>query len=118
MRLNVYVPDDLGEQVREALPDLNVSALLQTALRDLLECEHERLACRDCGEAFEVAEVVGEALGRFWRELLWAWEPLVDRAGTAEGAARIGKAVAMQMGAHGAEQVPLPRPARAMRRAG
>lgn len=112
MRVNVYVPNELGERLRSSLPDLNVSAVLQNALRALLDCEHGVVACVDCGEAVDPSASTGEALAAFWRELLWAWEPLVDRGGTAEGAARVGKAVAVEFGVPGADLRPLPRPAR------
>lgn len=112
MRLNVYVPDDLGERVRDDLPDVNVSAVLQRALRGLLDCDHEQMACVDCGQVVEHSVSAGEALEAFWRELIYAWGPLVDRGGTAEGAARVGKEVAVALGVPGAERRPLPRPAR------
>jgi hypothetical protein len=120
MRLNVTVPDGLIARVREEHPDLNVSGVLQQALRGLLECDHERLVCAACGEEVEAddAVVIGDALSRFWTELLWAWQPLVDRGGTAEGAARIGKEVAVRFGVPGAEHRALPRPPRATRKAG
>lgn len=117
MRINAYLPDDLGERLREELPDVNVSAVLQQALRGLLDCEHERLACADCGEPVDgSAADVGEALAAFWGELLHEWQALVDKGGTAEGAARVGKAVAMRFGVPGAERRPIPRPPRSMRK--
>lgn len=109
MRLNVYVPDDLGETVKEALPDLNVSAVLQAALRAKLECSHERLRCDDCGEVVSGGVDAGEVLAAFWGDLLWAWQPLVDKGGTAEGAARVAKGIAVDAGVPGAELLPLPR---------
>lgn len=113
MRLNVSVPDELIQQARADLPELNVSAVLQQALRGLLDCQHERLACADCGEPVDgSAADTGEALAAFWSDLLHEWGPLVDRGGTAEGAARVGKAVAVRMGVPGAERKPLPRPPR------
>lgn len=115
MRVNCHVPDDLGDQIREHLPDVNVSAVLQAALRSLLDCTHERLVCADCGEAVDEEAASGAALDVFWRELLWAWQPLVDRGGSAEGAARVAKAVAVEMGVPGAERRALPRPPRAAR---
>lgn len=116
MRLNLYLPDDLGERVKAEHPDLNVSAVLQQALRGLLECHHDRLACADCGEPVDGSAAAGEALAVFWRELRWEWQDLVDRGGTAEGAARIGKEVAVRCGVPGAEHAALPRRPR-MRRA-
>ncbi len=37
MRTSVYIPDELWEQVREANPTRNVSELMQTGLRKLIE---------------------------------------------------------------------------------
>ena len=112
MRLNVYLPDELGEQVKEHLPNVNVSALLQDALRDLLECGHERLACAGCGEQVDPTVVAGAALDSFYAELLWRWQALVDNRGTAVGAAQVAKSVAVEMGVPGAERRSLPRPPR------
>lgn len=117
MRLNVSVPERLVEQVREALPDLNVSAVLQQALRALVECEHERMVCADCGDPVDVVDIARESMGLLWAELVHEWQPLVDRGGTAEGAARVGKEVAVRMGAAGAERRALPRPPRHHREA-
>lgn len=113
MRVNAYLPDELGERLKAELPDVNVSAVLQDAIRGLLDCDHERLACADCGEPVDGSVVdAGEALAAFWAELLHEWGPLVDKGGTAEGAARVGKAVAMRFGVPGADRRPLPRPPR------
>lgn len=97
------------------MPDLNVSAVLQQALVGLLECEHERVVCEDCGVSVDGGADTLDALDRFWRELLHAWQPLVDRGGTAEGAARVAKVVAVEMGVPGAERQPVPRPPRKRR---
>lgn len=112
MRLNVYVPDALGAQVKERLPGVNVSAVMQDALRAMLDCDHGRLQCADCGEVVDPEVAARSALSAFWRDLLWAWGPLVDRHGTAEGAARIAKGVAIDAGIPGADRLPLPRPVR------
>lgn len=117
MRVNVSVPDPLLEQVRDELPDLNVSGVLQDALRALLDCDHRHLTCADCGGAVDPTTVAGTAMHELWRELLWAWEPLVDRHGTAVGAATVGKDVAVRLGVPGADMMPLPRPSRSMREA-
>jgi hypothetical protein len=118
MRLNVYLPDDLGEKVRSEMPDLNLSGLLQQALRQALDCAHERWVCADCGEDVDTDEVCRGAMKELWDELWWSWEPLVDRRGTAEGAAKVGRDVAVRMGVPGAAMRPLLRPTRAMREAG
>lgn len=114
--MNVYVPDDLGAKVKERLPDLNVSNVLQQALRLLLDCDHERMACADCGESMNLESVSALAMEALYRELLWAWQPLVDQGGTAEGAARVAKVVAVELGVPGAEMRALPRPPRSRRR--
>ena len=117
MRLNVTVPDRLIERVRTDLPDVNVSGVLQAALRSLLECDHERLSCATCETTVSRADLATTALDQLYRDLLWALEPLVDRGGTAEGAARVAKSVGLEHGIPAAERVPLPRPNRAMREA-
>ena len=111
-RVNVHLPNHLAEQVRAKLPGVNVSAVLQNALREMLECPHERLTCGDCGDTVDRRVVAGEAMAEFWRELLWEWESLVDKGGTAVGAAQVGKQVAVRLGVPRAETMPLPRPAR------
>lgn len=118
-RKNVSIPDDLLAAVAEHLPDLNVSAVVQDALRAMLEgeCPHSRITCTDCGQTLNRDAVSGEALSEFWAELLHEWQPLVDKGGTAEGAARVGKNVAVRMGVPGAERRALPRPARHAREA-
>ena len=116
-RVTVYLPGELDAQVRENLPGVNISAVLQEALRQMLDCEHEHLRCADCGEAVDSSAAVGNALSKFWGELLWTWQPLVDRGGTAEGAARVGKEVAVRLGVPRAETQPLPRPTRRAREA-
>ena len=117
MRLNVTVPDRLIERVRDDLPGVNVSGVLQSALRELLECDHERLSCSQCEASLSRSELSTTALDRLYRELMAAWEPLVDRQGTAEGAARVAKHVAQEAGVPRADRIPLPRPSRAMREA-
>ncbi len=115
MRVNVYVPDELVAAVRERLPGLNVSKALQTTLAGLLGCEHGDLACAVCGEAIDRSTVAGEALGAFYDDLLQRLEPLVWKVGTAEGAARIMRDVALRHGIGIAGFRPLPRPNRADR---
>ena len=115
VRITIYVPDDLGEQVRSA--DMNVSAVAQEALRRRLECDHERLTCSACGDGVGRDEVAGGAMAELWQDMLWRWEPLVDRGGTAEGAARVARDVAVRHGVPRADRIPLPRPSRAMREA-
>jgi hypothetical protein len=114
-RLNVWVPDELHATFRARLPEANVSRLLQEAMRGLLDCRHEQLACRRCAAPIDRRRLVDERLSEFYSDLLWSLEPLVNRVGTAEGAARIAKDVALRFQIPGAEDVPLPRPSKANR---
>ena len=115
MRVNVFLPDDLAAAVRENLPGLNVSKTLQGALAALLGCQHGELACAACGTVIDRAEVVAGELDAFYDELLRRLEPLVWKVGTAEGAARILRDVALLRGIGVAVRRPLPRPNRADR---
>jgi post-segregation antitoxin (ccd killing protein) len=114
-RLNVWVPDELDAALRAQLPGINVSKLLQEAIRGVLGCRHEQLACRRCALPIDRHALLDERLGEFYRDLLWSLEPLVNRIGTAEGAARIAKDVALRFQVPGAEDLPLPRPSKANR---
>lgn len=115
MRVNVYLPDELVAAVREHLPGLNVSKALQTALAGLLGCDHDGLTCAACGEAIDRADVASAVLDAFYDDLLHRLEPLVWKVGTAEGAARIMRDVALRHGIGVAGVRPLPRPNRADR---
>lgn len=115
MRVNVYLPDELAESVRGALPGVNVSAVLQESLRRLLNCAHHDLVCRDCAQPIERHEVTRDALDRFYRELVDRLEPLVYRVGTAEGAVKVARDVARRHGIDYAVWHTLPRPSRGER---
>jgi hypothetical protein len=115
VRVNVFLPDDLAAAVRENLPGLNVSKTLQGALAALLGCKHGELACAACGTTIDRAEVVGPELDAFYDELLRRLEPLVWKVGTAEGAARTMRDVALRHGVAVAGHRPLPRANRADR---
>ncbi len=115
MRVNVYLPDELAERVRTELPELNVSGKLQEALREALDCHHARLECACCSAELSRAGLEARAVEYFYRELLHELGPLVDNAGTAEGAARIAKRLALDAGVAAADRLPLPRPPRLAR---
>jgi post-segregation antitoxin (ccd killing protein) len=115
VRVNVYLPDELNVAVRTRIPGVNVSAVLQRALQDLLECEHRRLVCAECASPIDMRERVDEALCSLYLDLHWRLVELVDRGGTAEGAARIAKDVALRHRVSCAPNLPLPRPTRAQR---
>ena len=104
-RMNVSVPDELVALVREQLPGLNVSGVLQEGLRARLGCNHAVLACTRCGGRLDHWHLVDAALGRFYADVLWEIGELVRRmpAATAEGACRVVKRVAADkniMGKH------------------
>ncbi len=116
-RVNVYLPDELAATLRAELPELNLSQLVQEAIRGVLGCSHVELACRACAEPIDRWALVDDHLGRFYGDLLWELTDLVGRCGTAEGAARVVKAVAQRFRIRQADQIPLPRPTRAERHA-
>ncbi|MFL6144524.1 MAG: hypothetical protein ACJ72N_22010 [Labedaea sp.] len=117
-RRNVFVPDELEALVRDQLPGLNVSALLQDALRARLACRHDELECARCGHRLDHAGLVDQAVGRFYADVVWEVGELVRRSAgaTAEGAARVIKRVAADKGVSEVAHQPLPRPARPRRR--
>lgn len=117
MRAHVWLPDKLAAEVAERVPNVNLSKVLQEALRRVLECQHVELVCQACAEPIDRWALRGEWLDRFYGDVLWALEPLVQRCGTAEGAARVIKDVAGRHQIKAAEQLPLPRPSRAQREA-
>lgn len=114
-RMNVWVPDDLHRSIKDRLPRVNVSAIVQRALATLLECRHEQLACATCSSTVDHHQLADAALGRFYSDALWDLDPLVRRGGTAEGAARILRDVAQRHAVTAAFRIPLPRPTRAER---
>ena len=65
--------------------------------------------------AFDVAEHYRQAVGDFYRDVLWALGELAQAGGTAEGAAVVVRRVAREYGVQEAERVPLPRLTRAER---
>lgn len=114
-RVNIWLPDELAALVKDGLPGVNMSALLQAELRSRLVCEHDELACVRCGTHIERLGLVDEVLSAFYRQCISALEPLVNHRGTAEGAALILKRVAQRHQLSSAE-IPLPRPPREVRR--
>lgn len=113
-RVNVTMPDELARIVREQLPGLNVSRVLQQALGELIECAHHELGCRVCGAVVERARIAEHVLAGFYRELVFQLHTPISRCATAEGAARVMRDVAA---AHGVDvdRTPLPRATKAQR---
>lgn len=101
-RVTVWVPDDLHARIRSELPDINLSRAMQGGLAAALECTHHQLRCERCASVVDVTLAQGAAVHDFlmdvWREL----RPLVDRRGTAEGATRIIRNLALRRGIPGA----------------
>lgn len=112
-RLSVYVSDELEAVIRRELPDVNVSAVLQRGLSELLGCEHRRAVCAECSSPIDMEHARDVALGSFYSDLLYRLEELVARGATAEGAARVAKDVALRHRVTVAKTLALPRPSRA-----
>lgn len=118
-RLNVSVPDELVALVKEQLPGLNVSSVLQDGLRSKIACAHRELECVICGAHLDHFRLIDQALGRFYADIVWEVGELVRRSAgaTAEGAVRVIKRVATDKGVTEADHKPLPRPGRKARQA-
>lgn len=114
-RLNVWLPVELATTVRANLPSVNVSQVLQEGLRALLGCKHDRIACAACAAELDRGALIDTAKGEYYSQLLWELEDLVAAGGTAEGAARVAKSVALAHQLSAARQ-PLPRPGRTQQR--
>jgi hypothetical protein len=115
LRVNVWIPDELAGSVKERLPELNVSAVLQEALRDRLGCRHDRTVCASCAASVDSWQLGTDRLERFYLDLLDGRRELILNGGTAEGAARIAKDVGTRHQIGVAARQPLPRPTRAER---
>lgn len=116
-RINVWIPDDLDRTLRRRLPNLNRSRVVQGALAAQLDCTHDDLTCSSCATPVDHRQLIDDAQGRLYLDQLWELDPLVRRGGTAEGAARVLKAVAQRHRVTAATRTPLPRPTRGERTA-
>jgi hypothetical protein len=114
-RMNVTLPDELAELVRREMPGLNVSAVLQRALSDLIECRHDALVCACCGAKVQHRELVDVRLGAFYQEAMWQLHAPIARCETAEGAARVLQSLARSWEVPTVDATPLPRPTRSQR---
>lgn len=111
-RVTVWVPDALDRARRAHLGHVRLSSLVQDAIRERLDCEHQQLACAVCDLPVDRSALLSGAVVGFYRDSLAALEPLVARVGTAEGAARVLKATARRWDLPGVEMIGLPRPSR------
>lgn len=114
-RINVTLPDELAEIVRREMPGLNVSGVLQDALRERVDCDHRGLSCTCCGANVEHQALVDVALSRFYQEVMWQLREPVSRCATAEGAARVVQDIARSWQVSVVERTPLPRPTKSQR---
>lgn len=114
-RVNVHVPDELAALVRERMPGLNVSQVLQDALRARVDCTHAALVCSCCGANIERAAIADLALSAYHREAMHVLADPVGRCATAEGAARVLADLAAGWGITAATHTPVPRPSKAQR---
>lgn len=117
MRVNVWLPDELNDAVRAELPELNISNVLQEALRDRLGCRHDRAVCARCSAPLDPWSMANERLDRFYLDLIDALAELMLRPGTVEGACRVAKEIGERAQIPAASRRPLPRPSKAMRTA-
>lgn len=115
-RINVWIPEQLDLELRRRIPGLNRSAIVQGALAAQLDCTHLALACSSCSTPVDHRRLIDEAQSALYLDQIWELHPLVTRGGTAEGAARVLKAVAERHRVSAAKS-PLPRATRAERRA-
>ncbi len=116
--MNVWLPDELNDAVRAELPELNISNVLQEALRDRLGCRHDRAQCARCSAPLDPWSMANDRLDRFYLDLIDALGELMLRpSGTVEGACRVAKEIGVRAQIPAAARRPLPRPSRAMRTA-
>lgn len=116
-RINVWIPAELDATLRRRLPRLNRSAIVQGALAAQLECDHDVLTCSSCSTPVDHRQLIDAATSALYRDQLWELHGLVAAGGTAEGAARVLKAVAQRHQVSAATRSPLPRATRAERAA-
>lgn len=115
-KLSVSVPDELIEAARTRHPAMNVSRVLQDALRVALDCPHHDLVCAGCGDELEAARLSRLALERFYVDAIRALEDLLWRGGSVEGSARVLRRLALEHGlADAVARVQLPRLSRGER---
>lgn len=115
--LSIYVADELDELVQAELPNLNLSQTFQAHLSGLLRCDHQRVICRDCSATVDNATLIAAELERFFVDLMRKLEELVHRIGTAEGAARVARDLALNYRVDRAKDWVLPRPTKGERAA-
>lgn len=113
-RVSVWLPEKLARTIGDSMPGVNYSKILQEGLQGLLGCKHEAVVCAACSEQVDRADIVDRAKSEFYSQLLWELQDLVAVGGTAEGAARVAKSVALAHEVSAARQ-PLPRPGRRQR---
>jgi hypothetical protein len=116
-RVNLTVPEELLVQFRQQAPGACLSQILRESLVQRLDCDHGYLQCEGCSKTFSFQQMAGAGAAKFLGELLWKFTELVDRGGSAEGAARVAKDLGVRMQIPGAEGMSLPRPSRSARTA-
>lgn len=110
-RMHVFVPDEVLALIQER-PDLNYSRLFQEAVRSLVGCEHERMACRRCDQPVNIHALREDWLSRFFLDAMRTIGDLALQAGTAQGAASLLRDVGIRWHIPEARRFPLPRPGR------
>lgn len=116
-RINVWIPEDLHRSVKERLPGINVSAIVQGALAAQLECRHPRLVCSSCATPVDHRALIDDAMSACYRDMVIALDRLMREGGTVEGSIRVVRDACQRHQVTAASQIPLPRPSRANRAA-
>lgn len=122
-RVNVWLPQAIYDTLRQDLPDINVSGLLQKAIEGTLDCWHDQLECARCHAQVDHQYLLSLGVTRFYNDARHAIGELATRGGgTAEGAQRVLQDVAKLWHGHGlvhwdAAHAPLNRPSRSVREA-
>jgi len=108
-RVTLSLPSGLLERVRQANPELNLSEVFQKAMQEVLDCPHRELRCARCSAPIDHREIQADVLGRFFSDAMWALGELIYGGGTAEGAHRVLKRLAIGWGVPGASDYALAR---------
>lgn len=116
-RVNLSIPVELLEHVREQAPGLNLSAVLRDALAAKLGCTHDELTCCECATVVDRREMIDAALCRFYSDVQWEHSHAIGAGGTLDGFGTVLKRVAQSYGVSNVDRVPLARSTRAQREA-
>jgi cysteine synthase len=113
-RVNVWVPDVLLARLRETLPGVSMSELVQAAVTGVLSCAHtSAVACAQCGAHVEIEAIRAEARAEMWRTIESRVRLLVGTHGTIVGAHKVIRDEGVRAGVVAAARTPEARRSRA-----